>query len=105
MIKLGSKVELERLEVELDKEVREKVEEVLTILDEEYGEDRNIIKDLGGFVALIEDITDIKEPLFLPSSYLIILHSDASTTSPSSSPSLSSPRHSSTTLPHIPLRR
>ncbi len=61
MIKLGSKIELERLEVELDKEVREKVEEVLIILDEEYGEERNIIKDLGGFVALVEDITDIKE--------------------------------------------
>lgn len=44
----------------LPKEVQENIEGILTILDEEYGENRDQYKDDGGYVIVIEDELDFQ---------------------------------------------
>lgn len=41
-------------------EVIEFVREIIVILNEAYGEDRNIESDLGGYVLIAENIVDIE---------------------------------------------
>lgn len=43
------------------KEVLELIESTLDILDENYGVERDIEADLGGYIVVAETITDIKE--------------------------------------------
>ena len=43
------------------KQVRTVILETLKILDENYGENRDVDKDLGGYVLVVENIEDIKE--------------------------------------------
>jgi len=45
----------------LEEEVQTYALEALTILDEEYGTDRDPITDLGGYVAILENPEDIQE--------------------------------------------
>ena len=45
----------------LEEEVRTYALEALTILDEEYGTDRDPITDLGGYVVILENPEDIQE--------------------------------------------
>ncbi len=45
----------------LEEEVQTYALEALTILDEEYGTDRDPITDLGGYVVIIENPEDIQE--------------------------------------------
>lgn len=45
----------------LEEEVQTYALEALTILDEEYGTDRDHITDLGGYVAILENPDDIQE--------------------------------------------
>lgn len=45
----------------LEEEVQTYALEALTILDEEYGTDRNPITDLGGYVVILENLDDIQE--------------------------------------------
>lgn len=60
MIKLGKIKDL--IDVRnLPKPVEEKVVEVLKILDDVYGEERDIDKDLGGYVLVIEENTDVEK--------------------------------------------
>ena len=42
----------------LPKEVQENIEGILSILDEEYGADRDQYKDNGGYVIVVEDESD-----------------------------------------------
>jgi hypothetical protein len=42
------------------KEVVEVIAETIAILDENYGEGRNVDKDLGGYVLIAESIVDIE---------------------------------------------
>lgn len=44
-----------------DERVLVQVRAVLAVLDEEYGENRNIHKDLGGYVLLCDSDTTIEE--------------------------------------------
>ena len=37
------------------------ISETIGILNENYGENRNVDKDLGGYVLVVENIEDIKE--------------------------------------------
>lgn len=53
MIKVGKVKEAQHV-TGLPIEVQEEIKELLVILDSEYGADRDVDKDLGGFVALIE---------------------------------------------------
>ena len=41
-------------------EVIEFVRELIIILNEAYGEDRNVESDLGGYVVIVENIVDIE---------------------------------------------
>ena len=42
-------------------EVIKSISEIIEILNENYGENRNVDKDLGGYVLVVENIEDIKE--------------------------------------------
>ena len=44
-----------------DERVLVQVRAILAVLDEEYGENRNIHKDLGGFVLLCDSQTTVEE--------------------------------------------
>ena len=42
-------------------EVIKSISEIIDILNENYGENRNVDKDLGGYVLVVENIEDVKE--------------------------------------------
>ena len=42
-------------------EVIKSISETIDILNENYGENRNVDKDLGGYVLVVENIEDVKE--------------------------------------------
>ncbi|HBI7045956.1 TPA: hypothetical protein K8M79_003148 [Clostridium perfringens] len=42
-------------------EVIQSISEIIEILNENYGENRNVDKDLGGYVLVVENIEDVKE--------------------------------------------
>lgn len=48
--------ELRKISIEVIKSIFETIE----ILDENYGADRNVENDLGGYVLLVENIVDIE---------------------------------------------
>lgn len=53
--------------MELEVNVISTIEEQLNILDENYGDERNIDADLGGYVLLLEtkdDVIEVKENIF-----------------------------------------
>jgi len=60
MIKLVNVTDLSHI-TQLDIELRNYSIEALTILDEEYGEDRDPITDLGGYIAIVEHQDEIEE--------------------------------------------
>lgn len=57
MKKLGHLGDMKLID-NLPKEVKITVKDILTILDTEYGADRDIDSDNGGYVVIIEDILD-----------------------------------------------
>ncbi|MBS5968736.1 MAG: hypothetical protein KIB11_06345 [Clostridium perfringens] len=42
-------------------EVIQSISEIIEILDENYGENRNVDKDLGGYILVVESIEDVEE--------------------------------------------
>ena len=42
-------------------EVIKSISEIIEILNENYGENRNVDKDLGGYVLVVESVEDVKE--------------------------------------------
>ncbi|HHD2718509.1 TPA: hypothetical protein ACOTHS_002115 [Clostridium perfringens] len=42
-------------------EVIQSISEIIEILNENYGENRNVDKDLGGYVLVVENIEEVKE--------------------------------------------
>lgn len=42
-------------------EVIKNISETINILNENYGENRDVDKDLGGYVLVVENIEDVKE--------------------------------------------
>ena len=59
MIKIYKEVhikELERYALEIIKSIRE----MITVLDENYGVDRDTESDLGGYIVIAENIVDIE---------------------------------------------
>ncbi|WP_283715649.1 hypothetical protein ACSXBY_00130 [Clostridium perfringens] len=42
-------------------EVIKSISEIIDILNENYGENRDVDKDLGGYVLIVENIEDVKE--------------------------------------------
>lgn len=60
MLKIGHLYEMYRLH-RLPKEVLQVVSEAVTILDCEYGENRNIDTDDGGYVLILEHERDLED--------------------------------------------
>lgn len=61
MIKLYKKEQVEELKEKYSKEMLEEAEEIITLLDDNYGANREIDKDLGGYIALLESKEDVAE--------------------------------------------
>ncbi len=59
MLKIGTCEELNVIKNTIPKEIYTKCLEFVEILDSEYGSNRNIDTDMGGFVAIIENLKDI----------------------------------------------
>ena len=59
MIKIYNKVELKSINNLLEK-VIQGIAEIISILDVNYGADRDIHNDLGGYVVIAENIVDIE---------------------------------------------
>lgn len=59
MIELTHLVEKHKVD-KLPVEVQENIEGILTILDEEYGENRDKYKDDGGYVIVVEEKADLQ---------------------------------------------
>ena len=60
MRKFYLKNQLEQLK-DYDVEVIKNISETIDILNENYGENRDVDKDLGGYILIVENIEDIKE--------------------------------------------
>lgn len=58
MIKIAHLHQLNKAR-DLHKEIANTIREAVTILDNEYGENRNIDQDYGGFVLVIESMEEI----------------------------------------------
>ncbi|EJT6493614.1 hypothetical protein JJB75_07855 [Clostridium perfringens] len=60
MKKIYLKKQLEELSDYLVEVIRS-ISEIIEILNENYGENRNVDKDLGGYVLVVESVEDVKE--------------------------------------------
>ncbi|HAT4320274.1 TPA: hypothetical protein ACOTGW_003158 [Clostridium perfringens] len=60
MKKIYLKKQLEELS-DYPVEVIKSISETIDILNENYGENRDVDKDLGGYVLVVESIEDVKE--------------------------------------------
>lgn len=60
MIKVGSKEDVKKL-IGYPDEVICSVEDVITCLDENYGSDRDVDEDMGGYLLVIESDEDFSE--------------------------------------------
>ncbi len=60
MRKIGTKADCEKL-WGLPPPVYQRIEETIALLNYHYGENRNIDKDLGGYILVIEDKQDFAE--------------------------------------------
>lgn len=49
-----------KLLVDYPKEVVDSINETINILDENYGSDRDVDKDLGGYIQVIETLEELK---------------------------------------------
>lgn len=61
MVKLYKKKQLEELKQKYSKEVLKEAEEIITLLNDNYGANRDVDKDLGGYVALLKSKEDVEE--------------------------------------------
>lgn len=61
MIKLYKKEQLEKLKEKYSKEVLKEAGEIVVLLDENYGVYREIDKDLGGYITILESKEDVSE--------------------------------------------
>lgn len=61
MIKLYKKEQLEWIKPKYSKEMLQEAEEIVRLLNDNYGANRNVDKDLGGYIALLESKEDVAE--------------------------------------------
>jgi hypothetical protein len=61
MIKLYKKEQLEKVREKYSNEIMQKAEEIIIILDENYGLNRDLDKDLGGYILIAESEEDVTE--------------------------------------------
>ena len=78
MIELTQLKEINKAD-KLPKEVQENIKGILSILDEEYGDNRDQYKDNGGYVIIVEDESDfqiIKEKAHIDVDDVIVEYVD-----------------------------
>lgn len=81
MIKLYKKEELKNI-TQYSKELIQEIEKIIDVLDENYGMNRDVDKDLGGYILIAEskeDIADIKANIInglLIEEYTDVIKSD-----------------------------
>ncbi|MEX0052481.1 hypothetical protein AB2T85_17830 [Clostridium butyricum] len=61
MIKIYKKEQLEKLKTKYPKEILKEAEEIIVLLDDNYGDSRDVDKDLGGYIVLLESKEDVAE--------------------------------------------
>ncbi len=61
MIKLYKKDQLEEIKEKYLKEILHESEEIISLLDENYGVNRDVDKDLGGHIVILESKEDVAE--------------------------------------------
>ncbi|MGU8763861.1 hypothetical protein ACV3SS_09885 [Clostridium perfringens] len=61
MVKVYGIKQVKTLNLILKKEVVIRIKETIEIFNENYGENRDVDKDLGGYVLIVENIEDVKE--------------------------------------------
>lgn len=61
MIKIAKMSDMVKVKKLIPQKVSKAIEETLTILDEMYGEDRNIENELGGYAVILEGEKDIEK--------------------------------------------
>jgi hypothetical protein len=81
MIKLYKKEQLEEVKQKYPKEMLQEAEEIITLLDENYGANRDVDKELGGYILIEEseeDVADIKANIIkgLLNEYTDVIKSD-----------------------------
>lgn len=81
MKKLYKFEQLEALKTKYSKRMLKEAEEIIVLLDENYGANRDVNKDLGGYIAVMEskeDVVEIKDNIIkgLLSEYTDIIKSD-----------------------------
>jgi len=81
MIKMYKKEQIEEVKEKYSKKMIQEAEEVITLLDENYGVNRNVDKDLGGYILIVEserDVTDIRDNIIkgLLEEYTDVIKSD-----------------------------
>ena len=59
MIKLSKKQDVKSVK-EMEKNLLWKIFKIMEILEENYGEERNVDNDLGGYILIVENIVDIE---------------------------------------------
>ena len=58
---VGTQKEAEKLQGLLPEEVLAEVTRIAKILDDNYGEDRDVLEEDGGYVCIVENDTDVAE--------------------------------------------
>lgn len=58
---VGTQKEAEKLEGILPKDIFAEVTRIAAILDENYGEERDVFEDDGGYVCIVEKDSDVAE--------------------------------------------
>ena len=81
MIKLYKKEQLEEVKQKYSKEMIQEAEEIIILLDKNYGMNREVDKDLGGYILIAEseeDVADIKANIIkgLIEEYTDLIKSD-----------------------------
>ena len=61
MIKLYKKEQLEEAKQKYPNEMLQEAEEIIVLLDDNYGANRDVDKDLGGYIGLLESKEDVAE--------------------------------------------
>ena len=61
MIKIGTSKDLTRSKLEVPAEVQLEIQQTINLLDDSYGETRDVDKDLGGYALIIVEEEDINE--------------------------------------------
>jgi len=58
MMKIYKKDQLEEVKQKYPKEVLKEAEEIIVLLDDNYGANREVDKDLGGYIVILESKED-----------------------------------------------